>query len=61
MKRIVAAVALATLMGVAAPVAGADKPVVVELWPGKVRDETGDLGPEKVRMSHRLARKEADH
>jgi acetyl esterase/lipase len=32
----------------------------VELWPGKVPDETGTIGPEKVRMSPRLSRKEVE-
>ena len=30
---------------------GYDKPRVVELWPGKVPDETGDIGAEKFLMS----------
>ena len=30
------------------PAGGDDKPVVVELWPGKVPDEAGNIGPEKV-------------
>ncbi len=60
MKRIGAAVSLITWMCVAWPAAGADKPTVVELWPGKVPDETGDIGPEKVRMSPKLTRKEVE-
>ena len=31
--------------------AGADKPQVVDLWPGKAPDEPGTIGPEYVRMS----------
>ena len=60
MKRIVAAVSLITWLCVAWPAAAADKPLVVELWPGKVPDETGTIGPEKVRMSPKLTRKEVE-
>ncbi len=35
-------------------------PLVVELWPGKVPDEAGDIGPEKVRMSPALDRKQVE-
>jgi acetyl esterase/lipase len=42
------------------PVSGDDKPVVVELWPGKVPDEAGDIGAEKVRMSPKLDRKQVE-
>ena len=58
MKRIVAAVSLIAWLCVAWPAVGADKPTVVELWPGKVPDETGDIGSEKVRTSPMLTRKE---
>lgn len=36
------------------------QPVVVDLWPGKVPDEAGDIGPEKVRMSPVLDRKQVE-
>ncbi len=37
------------------------KPVVVALWaPGKVPDEAGDIGPEKVRMSPQLDRQQVE-
>jgi acetyl esterase/lipase len=39
---------------------GADKPLVVELWPGKAPDETGNIGAEKVRMSPKLDRKQVE-
>ena len=42
------------------PAVGDDKPLVVELWPGKVPDEVGGLGPEKVLMSPRLDRKQVE-
>ncbi|HKB03091.1 MAG TPA: alpha/beta hydrolase, partial [Gemmataceae bacterium] len=60
MKRIVAAVSLITWLCMASPAAGADKPLVVELWPGKVPDETRDIGPETVRMSPKLTKKEVE-
>jgi acetyl esterase/lipase len=60
MKRIAATLSLVAWLCVAWPVAGADKPLVVELWPGKPPDEAGDIGPEKVRMSPKLTRKEVE-
>ena len=58
--RTASAVGLFVWLSVAWPVAGADNPLVVELWPGKVPDETGDIGPEKVRMSPKLDRKQVE-
>ncbi len=52
------AFALALLM--VASVAGAAEPLVVDLWPGKPPDETVDMGPETVRMSPRLDRKQVE-
>jgi acetyl esterase/lipase len=60
MKRIVAAGPLLLWLCVADPAAGADKPLVVELWPGKVPDDVGDIGPEKVLLSPKLTRKEVE-
>ena len=62
MKHIVAAVALIPWLWAAwsAAAAGADKPPVVELWPGKAPDETGDVGPEKVRLSPKHTRQEVE-
>jgi acetyl esterase/lipase len=42
------------------PVVGADKPLVVEIWPGNVPDERGDIGPERFRMSPSLDRKQVE-
>jgi acetyl esterase/lipase len=42
------------------PAAAADKPLVVELWPGKPPDETGTIGAEKVVMSPKLDRKQVE-
>jgi acetyl esterase/lipase len=53
-------VALATSICFAFPVVGADKPEVFELWPGKIPDDVGDIGPEKVRMSQKLTKKEVE-
>ena len=35
-------------------------PLVVELWPGTAPDETGNIGPERVRMSPKLDRKQVE-
>ena len=43
-----------------APLAAEEKPLVVELWPGKVPDEPGGIGPEKVVMSPKLDRKQVE-
>jgi acetyl esterase/lipase len=37
-----------------------DKPAVLELWPGKVPDENGDIGAEKSVMSPKLDRKQVE-
>jgi acetyl esterase/lipase len=41
-------------------VAAADNPQVLEIWPGKAPDETGAIGPERVRMSPTLDRKQVE-
>ena len=38
------------------PVPAADNPMVIEVWPGTVPDETGTIGPERLRMSPKLDR-----
>ena len=38
----------------------ADKPIVVEIWPGKAPDEVGGIGDEKVVMSPKLDRKQVE-
>jgi acetyl esterase/lipase len=60
MIRFAGALSLITFLGVAGPAAGADKPLVVKLWPGKAPDETGTIGPEKVRRSPKLNRKQVE-
>jgi len=47
-------------MCVAWPVAGADDSLVVEIWPGKVPDESGNIGPEKFLMSPKLDHKQVE-
>src|SRR5581483_5736189 len=44
----------------AAPPLEIQKPVVMELWSDKVPDELGDIGPERVRMSPKLDRKQVE-
>ena len=60
MKRIAAALLLVICFCLAGPAAGGDKPLVVELWPGKVPDEPGSIGPEKIVMSPKLERKQVE-
>jgi acetyl esterase/lipase len=60
MMRFVWAVPLAGWLCVAWPVQGDDKPLVVELWPGKAPDEIGDFGAEKIVMSPKLDRKQVE-
>jgi acetyl esterase/lipase len=38
----------------------AESPLVVELWPGEVPDESAKLGPERIRMSPKLDRKQVE-
>jgi acetyl esterase/lipase len=40
--------------------AGPAKPLVIDLWPGPAPDEPGNIGPEYVRMSPRLDRKQVE-
>jgi len=42
------------------PTLGAEKPLVVEVWPGTAPDESGNIGEEKVRMSPKLDRKQVE-
>jgi acetyl esterase/lipase len=58
--RFVLAIVICTCAGAAWPRGGADKQPVLELWPGKVPDETGGIGPEKVVMSPKLDHKQVE-
>jgi len=42
------------------PAPAADNPPAVELWPGKVPEETGNLGEERSLMSPKLERKQVE-
>ena len=39
---------------------GADAPLVLEIWPGPVPEETGGIGPERSRMSPKLDHKQVE-
>ena len=49
--------AAAVFVACSAVIAG---PLVVEIWPGKVPSESGDLGAERFRMSPALDRKQVE-
>jgi len=42
------------------PLSAQEKPAVIEIWPGKVPEEPGTIGPEKIVMSPKLTRKEVE-
>src|SRR5688572_2152335 len=44
----------------AAPKSDAGGPLVIDIWPGTVPDETDNIGPERVRMSPKLDRKQVE-
>jgi acetyl esterase/lipase len=58
--RLASGFSLVTWLCVAWPVIAADNPLVVELWPGQVPDEAGNIGAEKVVMSPKLDRKQVE-
>jgi acetyl esterase/lipase len=60
MKRIGSTAFLLLGLCLSGPAVAADKPLVVELWPGKVPDEAGDVGPEVTRLSPKLDRKQVE-
>jgi acetyl esterase/lipase len=61
MTRFASAVSLVICLCVAWPAVAADQSLVVELWPaGKVPDEPGGIGAEKVLMSPKLDRKQVE-
>jgi acetyl esterase/lipase len=60
MNRLASTCSLVLGLCVTCSAVGADKPLVVEIWPGKVPDETGNIGAEYVRMSPRLDRKQVE-
>lgn len=60
MKRCVSIVPLLVWFCQIGPVSGADKPVVLEIWPGKAPDEVDKIGPEKIRLSPKLSKKQVE-
>ncbi len=48
---------LVTWLCVACSAVAGERPLVVELWPGKVPEEAGNIGPERTLMSPKLDRK----
>jgi acetyl esterase/lipase len=60
MKRSISTVSMLFWLCPVLAALGADKPMVVELWPGKAPDEIGHIEPEKVRMSPKLTKKEVE-
>src|SRR5262245_38708810 len=60
MMRSASVLCLVISLFLASAAVGADKPLVVELWPAKVPDEKGDIGAEYVRMSPKLDRKQVE-
>jgi acetyl esterase/lipase len=60
MMRFAAAVSLVSWFCVAWPAGAGDKPLVVELWPGKAPEEPGGIGAEKFLMSPKLDRKQVE-
>jgi acetyl esterase/lipase len=59
MPPIAPATALFVWLIIAASAAAAE-PLVVSLWPGRAPDESGGIGPERVRMSPKLDRKQVE-
>lgn len=57
--RLVLVLLFAVLSAISASAAAAT-PIVVELWPGQVPDETGTIGEERQRMSPALDRKQVE-
>ena len=60
MKRVSSTVALMVCICLVRPAVGNEKPLVIELWPGKAPDDPGTIGPEKVVMSPKLDRKQVE-
>ncbi len=58
--RFVALIFLITGTCTAWPAVGADNPLVLEIWPGRVPDESGNIGEEKFLMSPKLEHKQVE-
>ena len=51
---------LTASLSLAGPLIAADKPLVVDVWPGKVPDAIGNMGAENILMSPRLDHKQVE-
>jgi acetyl esterase/lipase len=60
MFRFLSTFAMVTSICINLTLAGAGQPLTVEIWPGAVPDEAGDIGPERIRMSPQLDRKQVE-
>jgi acetyl esterase/lipase len=60
MMRFAGLVLLIPWFATSVQVGGPDKPLVVEVWPGKAPDEPGNIGAEKFVMSPKLERKQVE-
>ncbi len=58
--RFASTVALVVGTCITCPVFGADNLEVVEVWPGVAPDESGNIGPERIRMSPKLDRTQVE-
>jgi acetyl esterase/lipase len=56
MNRVLFATALAVVVGYGVPAPAADKPPVIDVWPGKPLGETGNVGPEKAETTGKVTR-----
>src|SRR5712691_8185665 len=53
-------VSIVAWLCIVGPIAAAEKPLVLDLWPGKPPDEIGKIGAEYVRMATKLDRKQVE-
>jgi acetyl esterase/lipase len=60
MSRLVPILSLLACLCVSGPAVGGEKPLVVDVWPGKPPEEAGTIGPEKVVMSPKLDRTQVE-
>jgi acetyl esterase/lipase len=60
MKRSASALSLIVWVSATSMAISDEKPLVVDLWPGKPPEENGGIGAEYVRMSPRLDRKQVE-
>jgi acetyl esterase/lipase len=58
--RFILIVFLVVSIWVVLPTVGAEKPQVVEVWPGRAPEESGDIGEERIHMSPKLDRKQVE-